>query len=195
MQFHLTDANSTAWIDVDIERIQWAYNMVNFDDKEALYKNALLDITNKFSNTKPAAEAWYFLAQLQADKAKYYEPLNDTTGRYSYIKAKQIIEERLKALPDSCFGNDEMKSLLADIIKPVLHTQTESVNLANTPFRIFVQYKNIDTLYARLLLQNDIRQGQKKIKNIINGGIFFCLNHSKYFSRLYLNKRLSATRC
>ena len=161
IQFHLTDADPSALIDVDLERIQWTYNLVNFENKEVLYKNALLNITNKFSNTKPAAEAWYKLIELEADKANLYETLNDTTERYGYVKVKRMIEERLKAVPDSCFGNDEMKQLLVNILKPGLTTQAESVNVANAPFRIFVQYMNIDTLYAHVLLQKDVNQAAK----------------------------------
>jgi hypothetical protein len=39
------------------------------------------------------------LAKLEADKASSYQPLTDTTRRYGYIKPRQLIEERLKAMP------------------------------------------------------------------------------------------------
>jgi hypothetical protein len=52
MQLHKTDADPAAFIDINIERIQWAYNKTTLDNKEILYKNALLDITNTFANNK-----------------------------------------------------------------------------------------------------------------------------------------------
>ncbi len=164
MQFRLYDTDPAAFIDADLERIEWVKNRAIFHNKDQLYKYALLDITNRFTNTKPAAEAWYALAKIETEKASSYQPLNDTTERYGYVKAKQLIDERLKTMPDFCFGNDEMKSLLADIVKPELNTQAESVNVPNEPFRLLVNYKNIDTLYARLLLQKDVRKAEKNKK-------------------------------
>jgi hypothetical protein len=55
-----------------------------------------------------------------------------------------------------------MKSLLYDIENPDLKTEAESVNVTEAPFRLMVNYKNIDTLYARVLLQKDIDKAAKK---------------------------------
>ena len=43
MQFHKNDIDPTAFIDINIERIQWAYNRTNFDNHESLYQKALED--------------------------------------------------------------------------------------------------------------------------------------------------------
>lgn len=162
MQFHKNDPDPTAFIDVNIERIEWVYNRLNFETKDALYKSALLDIPNHYTNTKPAAEAWYLLAKAETEKAATYEPFGDTSERYANVKAKHLIEERLKVMPDSCYGNDQMKELLQQIIKPELSTQVEGINVADQPFRMLVNYKNVDTLYARVILQKDITKAAKK---------------------------------
>lgn len=162
MRFHKNDIDPSAFIDINLERIYWANARANIDSKEALYVSALSDVAGSFANTKAAAEAWYALAKLEADKAVSYKPFYDTVWQYAYVSAKGLIEERLKAMPDSCYGNEAMKSLLSDIEAPDLNTQAESVNVANTPFRLLVNYKNIDTLYARLLLQKDIDKAAKK---------------------------------
>ncbi|SFP59042.1 TonB-dependent outer membrane receptor, SusC/RagA subfamily, signature region [Parafilimonas terrae] len=162
LRFHKIDADPSAFIDVNLERINWANARANIDDKEALYVSALTDAAGSFPNAKPAAEAWYLLAKLEADKASSYNALTDTTQRFGYVKSKKIITERLTAMPDSCYGNEAMKSLLNDIEKPELNTNAESVNVPNMPFRLLVNYRNIDTLYARLLLQKDIDKPAKK---------------------------------
>ncbi|MGN6213046.1 alpha-2-macroglobulin family protein [Parafilimonas sp.] len=162
MRFHKNDIDPSAFIDINLERIYWANARANIDNKEALYVSALSDVAGSFANTKAAAEAWYALAKLEADKAVSYKPFYDTVWQYAYVSAKRLIEERLKAMPDSCYGNEAMKSLLSDIEEPGLNTQAESVNVANAPFRLLVNYKNIDTLYARLLLQKDIDKAAKK---------------------------------
>ena len=160
--FHVSDADPTAFIDVNLERIEWANNRAVFDNKEEEYKKALTDITNHFTNTKAAAEAWYALANIEANKAASYEPFKDTTHRYGYVKAKQLIEARLQMMPDTCFGNNEMRLLLANILKPQLSTEAESINVADAPFRLFIRYTNIDTLYAHVLLQKDLNKAGKK---------------------------------
>ncbi|HVX25663.1 MAG TPA: hypothetical protein VHB70_04945 [Parafilimonas sp.] len=161
IQFHLNDVNPTALIDVNIERIQWAYNTITLENKDSLCEAALNDITNQLPDVPVAAEGWYLIADKYASAAQY-KPLTDTANRYNYVKSKQLIENRLRAMPDSCFGNDEMKRLLDEISNPELNTQVESVNTANTPFRMLINYKNIDTTYARVLLQKDIDAALKK---------------------------------
>lgn len=162
MQFHKNDTEPTAFIDVNLERINWVNNRVYFENKDALYKKALLDITDHYTNTKPAAEAWYLLAKIETAKAATYKPFEDTTQRYANVTAKKLIKERLRAMPDSCYGNDQMKGLLQQITKPELSTQVEGINVADQPFRMLVNYKNVDTLYARVILQKDITKAAKK---------------------------------
>ena len=161
-KFHLTDTDPTALIDLDMERIEWA-RMATFDeDEDSLYEAALKNITNRFTNEPAAAEAWYLLADLYATNAESYHPLRDTFNRYGYEKAKQLIEERLRAVPDSSFGNEQMKVLLKKITAPDLTTAAESVSVAGKPFKMLVSYANIDTIYARLLWQKEVNAARKK---------------------------------
>ncbi|MBC7721813.1 MAG: hypothetical protein H7068_07285, partial [Pedobacter sp.] len=86
---HKNDIN--ALIDVDLERIQWVKQQAAMVGKEMLYKAALEDITARFSSNANTSQVWYLLANIEAEKAATYKPFEDTTNRYDYLKAKQII--------------------------------------------------------------------------------------------------------
>lgn len=162
LAFHRNDTNAEAFADVAIQRILWVNMFGSFDNKDELYVNALQDIATKYSQTKSGAEAWFLLADRESKKAELYKPYADTLNRYGYVKAKAIIEERLKAMQEPCLGNDEMNALLNNITSPELSTVAEDINLADRPFRMLVRYKNVDTLYARILLQREVNKAARK---------------------------------
>ncbi len=69
MQFHQKDADPSALIDVDLERIQWVFQNTVMDGKEKLYQNALTAVTQNYPDNAVAQQAWYLLAKIYADKA------------------------------------------------------------------------------------------------------------------------------
>jgi len=44
-----------------------------------------------------------------------------------------------------------MQSLLSSILSKALNTEVESINQPGIPFRMFVSFKNVDTLYGRII--------------------------------------------
>ncbi len=163
MQFHKNDKDPSAFIDVNLERIAWVNDNAVMDEKETLYQKSLEDITQHYTDDPAAAQAWYLLAKIIADKATGYNPFGDTMYRYNYVAAKQMIEERLKAQPAASEGNSNMQQLLKQIETKDLSSQVENVNVPNQPFRMYVQYKNTEVLYGRILRLNDIKNFPENI--------------------------------
>lgn len=151
IQFHLVKSDTAALIDADINRIIWVHNNAAFSNKNAVYINALTYITKKYTDHSQAAQAWYLLLSLQNDEADNYNAFNDTTNRYLPATIRQAINQRLAAQPAESEGNSNMQNLLRQIEAKELYTQAESVNVPGIPFRVLVKYKNVDTLYIRLL--------------------------------------------
>ena len=151
MQLHKNDKDASAFIDINLERIEWVHENSIIDNKDALYKNALEEITKRFAGNTNTLQAWYLLAKIYADNAAKYQPFGDTICRFDYNKAKQIIDEQLKIKAAASEGKSNLQQLLADMQRKELHTETESINVPGQPFRMNVNYRNVDTVYMRII--------------------------------------------
>jgi hypothetical protein len=152
LRFHLNDAKPDALIDADIARIQFAYthSVMEKEDKEFLYRNALNRIVKKYPEEPAATQAAYLMAASYYNKAITYSPTKDTTGRFDFIKAKEIIE-KIAARKDSVEGVVNSRRLLGQILQKDLSLQAEQVNVPGQPFRMLVTYRNISQMHVRIL--------------------------------------------
>ncbi len=158
MHFHNKDVDASAFIDVNLERIEWVHENSIIENKEALYKQALEEITGSYAGNTNTIQAWYLLAKIYANNAATYQPFGDTAYRYDYNKAKEIIDEQLKAKTKANEGSSNLKQLLSDILRKELHTQTESINVPGQPFRMLVNYRNSDTMYLRIIKAEKLKK-------------------------------------
>ncbi|CAN5578739.1 alpha-2-macroglobulin family protein [soil metagenome] len=158
MQFHRADKDPSAFIDVNLERIEWVNEKAVIDDKEALYKNALEEITAKYADNTVAAQAWYLLSKIYADKAATYKPFSDTANRYAYLEAKAIIDARLKKDTAVSEGRSNMLQLQNSINIIELKTQLESINIPGQPFRMLVNYRNMETMHIRIIHASELQK-------------------------------------
>jgi 5-hydroxyisourate hydrolase-like protein (transthyretin family) len=153
LQFHRKDRDPGALLELNTERIEWAYQQTDLAEKDVLYATALKEMTAAYPASTATAQAWYLQARKLADKAATYEPFQDSTGRWNYRKAKEMAEKALALFSGKEIhpGIANLQNLLRDIHRKELSTRTESVNLPGKPFRALVNYRNIDTLYTRII--------------------------------------------
>ncbi|MBL7708741.1 MAG: alpha-2-macroglobulin, partial [Chitinophagaceae bacterium] len=148
--FHLNDAKHDALLDADIQRISFLKGKSTHPDKDNLYFRAVNHIANQYGKSPAAAQAWYLLAQYYNEKAESYKPFGDTTHRFARVKAKDICEEVLQQ-KDSSEGKINCYNLLNAINSKSLQFSIEKVNIPNLPFRALVNYRNLNTVYLRLV--------------------------------------------
>jgi TonB-dependent SusC/RagA subfamily outer membrane receptor len=153
LQFHSNDIDKNAFVDADLERIEWVNQNMTNEKKQSLYKNTVENIIQN-NTCNRTSKAYYLLAVIEKNKAEMYQPFNDTTNRLSNVKALQIIEEGLQKFTTENEGTSYLKQLRYQIKEPSITTQTEKVNIPNKPFRTFVNYKNVDTLFVRIIKVN-----------------------------------------
>jgi uncharacterized protein YfaS (alpha-2-macroglobulin family) len=150
LQFHQSDAKPDALIDADIERLAFVNSYAIMDNKKELYRKALEQVTTQYGNLPIAAQAWYLLADTYSREAGTYNPLQDTTYRYSYLKAKEICEKVIQQ-KDSSEGKMNCINLLNDIQRKSVNLTTEKVNVPGQAFRVLVTYRNITQLHLRVV--------------------------------------------
>ncbi|MBI1343848.1 MAG: alpha-2-macroglobulin [Terrimonas sp.] len=162
LEFHMADKNPDALIDVDISRLLFVKENSTHPDKESLYRLALTHLINQYKNIPAAAQAEYLLAKAYNEDADGYQPLGDTSHRFDRLRAKAICEKVLAA-KDSSEGWVNCYNLLQSITKKELSFQLEKVNLPGQAFRVLTRYRNLSSLYLRL-----VRADQQLIDSVGN---------------------------
>jgi uncharacterized protein YfaS (alpha-2-macroglobulin family) len=150
LQFHISDAKPDAFIDADIERLEFVNSHAVIENKDELYKQALTKITDKYGLIPAATQAWYLIAAAYVAKAQQYNPLQSDSNRYDYIKAKEICGKVI-ARTENSEGKINCTNLLQEIMHKELNLQTEKVNVPNQPFRTLITWRNFTQLNFRLV--------------------------------------------
>ncbi|HEY9340980.1 MAG TPA: MG2 domain-containing protein, partial [Hanamia sp.] len=150
LSFHEKDNNPNAFIDADMERINFVNQYGVMQNKEALFINALKNVSEKYSNNPASAQATFLIAQTIYHKAIEANQNKDTVSNYTVKKAKEILAELIKKYPKS-EGGINAQNLLNSILHPTINLTTEKVNAPAQPFRTLVTYQNFNTLYFRII--------------------------------------------
>ncbi len=174
LQFHRNDADKNSLLQINIERIEWVYRQAVFANKESAYVKALEEITARYKDVSATSQAWYLLAKRQADKALTYQPFGDTTNRYGYVHAIKIVADTWSRNKELNQGTINLQNLQTEINRKELRTQAEMVNIPGKPLRALVSYRNIDTIYQRIIVADDpvfsnLRQGDKDYWKAVAG--------------------------
>ncbi len=150
IKFHIADEPADALIDVDLMRLNFVNSNAVIEGKEKLYEQALLHIEQKYSSNPAIAQAMYLRGQLYLSHGQQYKPLTNTDNQYEIKRAKELFEDAYNKFPKSEGGINAWNAA-KQIQQPSLNIETEKVNVPLQPFRSLVKYKNIKTIYLRLI--------------------------------------------
>ncbi len=158
LSFHLGDTNPDALIDADLIRLNFVnqYGVMparagsDGEGKEKLYEAALLNIENKYPANASIAQAMFLRGSIYLSRGQEYEPFTKTQNQYEIKRAKELFETTFASFPKSEGGINAKNSIL-QIEQPSLILETEKVNIPLQPFRSLVKYKNVKTLYFRVI--------------------------------------------
>ncbi|MEO6253405.1 MAG: alpha-2-macroglobulin family protein [Ferruginibacter sp.] len=153
LQFHITDANPDAFIDADLIRLNFVNQYAVLEGKDKLYEEALLAIEQKFPANPAVAQAMYLRGTIYLTRGQQFDALTKTENQYEIKRAKELFELIYAKFPRS-EGGVNAKNALLGIEQPALNIETEKVNVPLQPFRSLVKYKNIKTLYLRVIKTN-----------------------------------------
>lgn len=182
LAFHKNDRNPAAFIDLDLERITWAYQKLselqpNNNDSSAInrqYLQTLSELINNYKKQEGRLEAAYLMAKYYADLAGTYqagEGSGNSNHQYDYQKALAITRQYLPAeklqtadAADSLRqpknqGLADLLSLRSSILAATHMITAEEVNVPGKPFRMLVEYRNTPKLYFRVI-RTDFRSRQ-----------------------------------
>lgn len=148
-KFHLNDSKPDALIDLELNRLLFFRN--NSEDKTSHenYIKAIQRLAEKYSDSEQFAEIRYYEAQYFSTEASKYSPENPE-HKDAFLKAEMICQEAIHRYPNS-YGAQKCKSLLNSIQAKELSFEVETVNMPNAKGRIKVSFKNVDSVYFRIV--------------------------------------------
>jgi len=160
IKFHLDDANPDALIDADLIRLNFVNSNAVIEGKDKLYEAALRNVEDRYPFNPMIAQAMYLRAQMYYTRGSGYDPFTKKENQYEIKRAKELADNTYARFPKS-EGGINAANLAGQIIQPSLNTETEKVNVPGQPFRSLVKYKNIKTLYFRV-----IKTSRTELKNL-----------------------------
>ncbi len=146
--------NRIAFIDADIKRLNFINIYGVMPDKDMLYENALKDLIKKFPGDSTAAFASYLLADLHYNKGHPASGPVIPENKLALKKAKQICDDVIAKFPNS-LAAEQCRGLIQMITKKDLSAQIEKVNIPRLPFRLSLEYKNLNKVYFRLIPESN----------------------------------------
>ncbi len=134
---HLADSSPEALLDVNLSRLQYAKEHILAEGVDDEYQKSLRQIAEEYSKYEACAE------YLHAEARLWF-------ARGDYVKALECSREAMKRHPQS-YGADLARVLESEILTKELRIHAEKNVLPNAPFVVNVQFRNLETVYFRLL--------------------------------------------
>lgn len=148
--FHINDPQPDALIDIDLQRLQFVRQKSVHPDTDELYYMSLSHLADQYQQTSAAAQAWYMKALYHEQKGSLFKPGSDTANRFERVKAAEICEKVIKENPET-EGGINAYNLLNSIKRKELQFTTEQVNIPDKPFLVFVESRNLDELFLKIV--------------------------------------------
>ncbi|MGL6267607.1 MAG: hypothetical protein ACRC2O_06755, partial [Chitinophagaceae bacterium] len=151
IRFHLSDKNPEALIDLDLSRLQFIYEHAVIEDKNNLYLKSLTNIRNRYNADPGSAQAVFLKASKEIEIAMAGENnIGNSDSKFALSKIKKDCEQIALQFPES-EGGLNGKRILQELDKKTLSLVMEKINLPNQPMRCLVGFKNISTIYYRII--------------------------------------------
>lgn len=163
IRFHLNDKEPAALIDADLARIKFVNENAVLQNKDRLYLESLQNLQNSYPNDLHSADVAYEIALAHYWKGLEYSPLKSDTNRWEIKKAKEICDQAINKYPGSN-GAHNCSLLSGDITESALNIILNYGNLPDQPFLGSLSFKNIKSVYFRVVIMNPEEDRQLRQK-------------------------------
>ncbi|MCL2132829.1 MAG: MG2 domain-containing protein, partial [Bacteroidales bacterium] len=147
--FHLADADPTALIDADLQRLDMVYKHTALSNKDSLYIAALQDLDNRYSHHISSTEVLYRMAKRYKEQGEVYDPFTKPTVQWKKKEAMALLEKAMARFPKS-FGAESCRALKSEIEQPEITLTMDNAVLPNKPVLASLQYQNVKKIFFRI---------------------------------------------
>ncbi len=147
-QLHEKDTNNPIAARFYLNYLDWKKQLNQISEA-----NFLLELS-KYTNNNYAesirAAAWFKIANNMAESGGNFDALSDTSNQYNLKSALLIIQTAKNNISQKHSKHAGLNDLENKILQKKISLEIEKTNEPNQPFRVYVQYKNTDTLYYEI---------------------------------------------
>jgi hypothetical protein len=145
--FLLKEDNLTALTDATIKRLQFAKTYYQGDGNDAFYFRAIVSLHETLENNPESARTAFEIAN-------YYKQTYDSDTasihKNKLKEAAELCEEHIKLYSKS-YGAVQCRALLSQLNMPSHQIELESAQLPNTPMLFKATWRNVSTMYYRIV--------------------------------------------
>lgn len=181
---HKDNPNKWPLLDANLLRLSFVLNNSVHPEKNALYKEALLDLTKQYAGNELVTLVNYELANVFHNEGRKYAPkpfyLEDSdegqSTRFKIREAANICEKAINEYPNS-LGAKKCANLLFQIKQKELSSVFEEVVTAQKPLLGKISFKNVEQYFFKIV---PVSEEQKvKIQRTIYNNVGPILNAIK----------------
>ncbi len=143
---HLTSGNTSALIDADLLRLQFARNKSTLSDKWERYAEALFLLSREHYNHPAEAEIAYHLGAAYRQLSEQPENAQSDLLRQAVAECESAI-----ARHPATYGAALCQALVQQISRPSVQLQVEQVYLPQKPALMSVSFKNVQQVHVRVV--------------------------------------------
>jgi len=145
IRFHLQDADPSALVEVNLERLEFIYRNCKLPKPEQYYEAALRNEQAAYQNHPVYALISFKLAMLYASLGDKYNPEVSEDYRWHYKYAMEICEQAYKTYPQSfggqsCRGWSQIKGV------PAVNLTVEQYVLPGAPVKALLNAKDVNNI-------------------------------------------------
>jgi hypothetical protein len=147
LRFHKQRKDTTAYMDVAIDRIQYTVAHGTFPDSRESLMNSFKTLRNEYARHKASAAAIYEIAKLLDKEGNEYSREKPEL-QFRKTEALALCQEAIRKFPGS-EGAKRCSILRENILAQKLAIRAQRFTPANTYGILRVEYSNIDSIYFR----------------------------------------------
>ena len=163
-KIHLQDPSPEALTDINLKRIEFAYKNAVIENKNELYLNALKTHDLKYQKNSSSTRYLFAQAQYYQRLASQYNPLESDANKWENKTAISICDEAIARFPKS-IGAENCAALKLNIQAKSLLITTEKVSIPDAPSRALVTWKNLTTIYLKIVRLNEADKSNTYLLN------------------------------
>jgi hypothetical protein len=174
LRFHLVETPDVpARIDADLARLAFAYRISTRSDKSQLYIQSLRLLAEKYKDLPVSSDILYQLAFQLKTEGSEFKPGISEDHKWEIKEALTLAEKTARLFPQTDGGKNCLV-LASGIRQPWLQITGNDAAIPRQPSLALAEYKNINTLYARIIKvptntgsDEDYRNGQDILKGYL----------------------------
>jgi hypothetical protein len=147
---HQEDKNPAALIDVELKRLAFVRQEYVPEGADSLYIEAMKRMLQNHAASPHSADISYAYANFCYDRSVQYRPLESERYKWDARIAAEACEEAMHRFPESN-GAINCRTLAKIIRQPAMNITTEYAVPAEKPALALLGYKNVNTLYFRIV--------------------------------------------